>query len=39
MPVFVEPLQGIGLAGITFRNNTLIAYGEFRIADKVLLNK
>jgi hypothetical protein len=39
MPLFVEPLRGIGFAWVTFCNNTYIAYGEFRVADKVLSNK
>lgn len=38
MPLFVEPLRGIGFAMVTIRNNTYIAYSEFCVADKVLSN-
>jgi hypothetical protein len=36
MHLFVKPLRGINYTGVTFRNNTFIAYGEFPVADKVL---
>ena len=39
MPLFAKPLRGIGFAGLTFRNNTKIASGEFRVADEVLPNR
>jgi hypothetical protein len=39
MPLFAKPLRGIGFAGLTFRNNTKIASGEFRVADEVLSDR